>query len=422
MKKPLLLRIHCILTAVYLIFVLFLPRVGSHLKVSELLVPFLVVSTLIQAYQVQRVLTNRILALCLLFFLLVIVSNALSFVLFGTNLIYLMILPIRFVEILLMLFAVPVAVNAYPKQSFMVLFYSFLVLFGYTVLNVVFAFQPGYYGLVVLPGETGPYQVGITFVFFVLFFLWIYLAKYFLLTHRLITPVISRLSLLLFGLSLFLVLLNVQRTSILAVIFCTVLSLLLALFIRYKDIIMQNLKLMSLLGLSAVAVVYLVNLLGGDLLNTLLYVARRFEAFDSASNIRITRWISFFNLDPWSGLTSFFGVGLGSHNFFYGTGDFTLRFDSLPLRLLFETGIFGLLAFIALHAVILIVVYKRSRIIGLFTLLLFLFMSVMSITFEAPFVYVPGTMFYTLVGLSIGISYHLSVRTIRTIKVAESSF
>lgn len=411
-RKNLVVVIHLVFSFLYLFLLLVLPRIGAHLKVSELFLPFLTVSTFWFLPAIRKLFGDRLLLLIALFFVFTAISNLLSFFFLGTDLVYLIILPVRYIEILIPLFAIAISAYYRPQLTLLGFKYLFIFLFTYLILNFFMGFQTGYYGLVVLPGESGPIQVGSVFGLYSVLFLWMYIVSknnsYQSSKHPL-NKVFLFISPLFFVSSIMLVL-NVQRTSILALLITILFAMVISFFLRYKKMIFQNIKLTIMLFIAFLVGLLVVTYFAGDIISTLFKVLRRFEAFESATGTRTDKWIEIFNLEVWSGMTSFLGVGLGAHNFFWGSGDFTLRFDSLPLRLLFEVGFFGVVIFALIHLKLLKLVYYRTKIVGLLAVLIMLFMMVMSITFEAPFVYIPGTMFYSFLGVSVGLSYNLQQR------------
>lgn len=397
--------VHWLLIFFYLFMILTFPRIGSHLKYSELLFPLLFFSTIFYFPILKRLFGTKVLALISIFFLFVLVTNLLSFYFLNTGALYLLALPLRYIEIIVMLFAMALATYFKPKLTLLLTKYIFVFLVAYLFLNAIFNFQSGYYGLIVLPGESGPIQVGGVFGLYCIYFLWIYMIKDYRIPSNINISEVARYSLPFFVISAFIVLLNVQRTSILAVIITSILSLLIVLYIGYRRIILNNIRLVSFFLIAALSSLIAVSYHGDQLLETLTFIESRFSAFDTASETRVTRWVNFFGLDVWSTELSIFGAGLGSHNYFYGTGDFTLRFDSLPLRLYFEVGLIGAIIFFAFHFMVIRMVYKRTKVVGLFAVLLTLFLLIMSATFEAPFVYVVGSMFYAFLGIAVGLSY-----------------
>lgn len=411
-RKDLAIYTHLIFSFLYIFFLLVLPRIGEHLKVSELFLPFLTVSTFWFFPAIRKIFGDKLLFLIVLFFVFTAISNFLSFFFLGTGLVHLIILPVRYIETLIPLFAMAISAYYKPQLTLLCFKYLFIFLFSYLILNFFMGFQTGYYGLVVLPGESGPTQVGSVFGLYSVLFLWMFITSK-NISNQSRTHPLNKTSLFitpLFFVSSMLVILNVQRTSILALLITILFAVMISFFFRYKEMILQNIKLTILLFIAFLVGSLAITYFAGDIISTLFSVLKRFQTFETSTGIRTNKWIETFNLEVWSGVTSFFGVGLGAHNFFEGSGDFTLRFDNLPLRLLFEVGIFGLVIFTFIHLKLVKIVYNRTRIVGLLAILLMLFMMVMSVTFEAPFVYIPGTMFYSFIGVSVGLSYNLQQR------------
>lgn len=400
------------LSNLYLFFLLFLPRIGNHLKYSELLLPFLTLFLVGYASLIRDIFGKKLLFWICLFFGFVLFSNFLSFTNLGTELVYLILLPVRYIEIILPLFAFSVIGYFFPKRTIKWIKSIFILLIVYFFLNLFLGFQKGFYGLVVLPGERGPNQVGIVFGLYAVFFLFLYMSRKYIISNAIKLQAVSKWSLSLFLFSSFLVLLNVQRTSIVALIFTTFLTVWIVLLIKKRAIFLQNVKLISVFLIIGSATITAVTIFGGKIVDTLARILYRFQAFEASSNTRFTRWEEFFNFEVWNWYNSFFGVGMGAHNYFNIPQTFTLSFDSLPLRLVFELGLFGLAFFLIFHFYLLVRVYKSSKILFVFSSLVMLFMAGMSITFEAPFVYVPGSIFYTFLGISLGISrrHMLAVR------------
>lgn len=407
-KTDMLIYSHLFLSLLYLASLLVLPRIGEYLKYSEFVLPFLFLTTIFYAPLVRKLFGSKVLIFFALFWIVVIISGLLSGLFLDTQVVYLIALPVRYIEILTPLFSFAIATYYKPKIVFGFFKYLTLLLVAYVGINFFLRFQSGFYGLAVLPGETGSGQVGISFGLLATYFLWLFLFQNDLSVSRVAKDSSSKGALILFFLSFFTVILNVQRSSIGAVLAVVFVSIFISIFIRYKSVIVQNFKVVGYFFFASIGLFILLESLSGEIVETLFRVAARFSTIDASSSYRFSRWVIFFNLDVWSYVTSVFGVGFGAHNFFYGPGDFTPRFDNLFLRLLFETGLLGLFFFISAHVLIIWRTYSKSRKAGSLALYITVFMFVMCLTFEALFVYVPGSLYYSLLGVSVGLSFHLS--------------
>lgn len=274
-----------------------------------------------------------------------------------------------------------------------------LLLVGYTVLALVTGNFTGYYGYLDIPGTSAPMQSGFAFGVLSVFFLGMAVVG----RGAWMPPV----GLLLAGILALSAMATQSRTNTLAVMFC------LGLMPGIRAIETKNYKLMSILyvGLAVFGLIlvglYLAGVAPAAISEPIGNTITRLTHFEASSNLRVSNWISHFELSP-APLSLYWVTGLGPgaqsvlKNPDLGS---TLNFDSLHLRLFYEWGVVGFGMWLVFFTNVLIKIIRLSRRLFVPAALITAYGFVVGATHEWLFVGVSGYLFMSILGTLVGWSY-----------------
>ncbi|KAA3623883.1 MAG: hypothetical protein DWQ08_10995 [Proteobacteria bacterium] len=269
-------------------------------------------------------------------------------------------------------------------------------LLAYAVHAAITGNFTGYYDYLDIPGTSAPLQSG--FAFGILAALFLGLA-----VIAPSTPARGGYLLLAFGLA-FAAIGTVSRTNTIAVAFTSMLTpLVWAVFRRkYRQTLLVCLGLGALIG--AVGLGYLAEALPEPLQGPMEATFRRLGKFEASSNLRFREWASYFADAPVNVAVYWLtGLGVGAQSVLSRVdAGFTLRFDSLYLRLFFEWGAIGLALWTAFFLHLLSRVRRCASSFAVPLFLTLVYGGVVAVTHEWLFVGVSGYLYMAISGALLG--------------------
>ncbi len=271
-----------------------------------------------------------------------------------------------------------------------------LLLLAYVARTFITGEFTGYYDYLDIPGTRAPLQSGFAFGILATLFLGLVVID---------RSTIRRLFYLLLALSLgFSAVGTVSRTNTLAVAAVLVAVPFVAAVFRgkYRQMFLLALALAALAG--GLLVAYVTDLLPDVVYGPLNTTLRRLGRIDAASSVRLRNWLSYFADAPapvaiyW--LT---GLGVGAQSVLSEVKlGFTLRFDSLYLRIFFEWGVIGAALWITFFARLLYRVRRDSPRLAVPLVLVLAYGAVVGVTHEWLFVGVSGYLYMAICGALVG--------------------
>lgn len=296
--------------------------------------------------------------------------------------------------------------SRFPRMTRVAFLLTSLFLLVYVARIIATGNFTGYYNYLDIPGTRAPLQSGFAFGV---------LAAMFLGFAVVASSATRRILSLLLALCLaFSAIGTVSRTNTLAVVVTFALTpVVWAFFLgKYRQLLLVFAGVALLIG--AFSMVYLAGFLPEPVHDPVEATLRRLGKFEAASNLRIRNWMRYFGDAPVHVFAYWLsGLGIGAQSVLSELhAGFTLRFDSLYLRLFFEWGVLGVSLWLVFFVNVLARVRRLSRPLTVPFLLLCIYGGVVGVTHEWLFVGVSGYLFMAIVGALLGWAAAASRRTV----------
>lgn len=284
----------------------------------------------------------------------------------------------------------------FPRMTRLAFLTTGLLLLAYVARAIVTGDFSGYYSYLDIPGTDAPLQSGFTFGV---------LATLFLGFSIIAASATRRLLSLLLAFCLALSAIGtISRTNTLAIVITFVCApVVWAIFLgKYRQTLLLFTGIAILVG--SFALIYLAGLLPEPVHDPVEATLRRLGKFEAASSLRVRTWTRYFNDAPVHMFAYWLtGLGVGAQSVLSDLdAGFTLRFDSLYLRLFFEWGMLGTSLWLVFFINILARIRRLSRPHMVPFLLLCIYGGVVGVTHEWLFVGVAGYLFMAIIGALLG--------------------